>query len=58
MLADPGKGERHTARDCTAHAGLIYRLKSLTIGLSVQAPALGIVGGTKGNIRGPQCCVI
>lgn len=35
-----------------------YRLRSSTTRISVQTPALRIVGGTKGNIRGPQCTVM
>jgi hypothetical protein len=36
----------------------VYRVKSSTTGMSPQAPAFGIVGGTRGNIRGPQCSVM
>lgn len=32
--------------------------KSPPIALSMQSPAVAIVGGTKGNIRGPQCTVM
>jgi hypothetical protein len=42
----------------TSTRATMYRLKPATTGLSLQASALGIVGGTKGNIRGPQCCVM
>lgn len=58
-----------TSRDTTATAQILnarststrtttYRLESSATGLSVQAPDFGIVGGIKGNIRGPQCCIM